>query len=625
MLRYAIFLIRTLAVWMLLSVASIQASSIGELSRLTEVAWQRPNDALKSLEQREISSEASADSVELAWIRACAHFALLDSSQAEHAIQQGLRWQEMNPDAALRLRALQALLLDLRGFTTDALKQSAAVYADSMASAHASITTKQFAAAVDGGLRTAQNDFTNGLPILQRNLESMSADTAEWLRLQTEIAYIDALSWSGNWQEAWRLSQQVISRTSENRSGLLFGYLYSQFAWMVVYEKGVNVGLEWQQRYRQQTEKYGSDLNQLFAALAVAFMLADADRNSEAKQLLERVEPIARATDLPYPMIRWLQLAARIASNLDQEKEAMTFINEAIARNEKLQANFLQLLLRDQRAQILASFGHLEQAMAEQGKVMESRLAALQKENQAKQQRVNELSTELAAREAELLRQDNALQALQIEAGNRRNRALLIGVSVAALLITALLWLLWRNSRISQRLRELADTDVLTGLPNRRALMQRAETEFVRSRRYPEPFSIAVIDLDFFKQINDQFGHEIGDQVLKQFAQMCRQELRATDYVGRTGGEEFVLLMPHTDSDAALRLAERLRQQVELISEGLDVEGVLTQASFGVASALNDDASFKQLLIRADNALYRAKAEGRNQVQQAPGTAPAEH
>lgn len=590
---------------------------------MTDMAWQRPNEALTILEQWEDTSEASAHSAELAWIRACAYFALLDSSQAERAIQQGLRWQEMNPDAALRLRALQALLLDLRGLTTDALKQSAAVYADSMAGTHASAMTRQFAAAVDGGLRTAQNDFTNGLPILQRSLESMDADTPEWLRLQTEIAYIDALNWSGNWQEGWRLGQQVIARTSENRSGLLFGYLYSQFAWMVVYEKGVSVGLEWQRRYRQQAEQHGSELNQLFAVLAVAFMLADADRNSEAKQLLEQVEPIARAADLPYPMIRWLQLAARIASNLDQEKEAMAFINEAIARNEKLQTNFLQLLLRDQRAQILASFGRLEQAMTEQGKVMESRLAALQKENLAKQQRVNELSTELAAREAELLRRDNALQALQIEAGNRRNRALLTGVSVAAVLIAALLWLLWRNSRISQRLRELADTDVLTGLPNRRALMQRAETEFVRSRRYPEPFSIAVIDLDFFKQINDQFGHEVGDQVLKHFAQMCRQELRATDFIGRTGGEEFVLLMPHTDSDAALRLAERLRQQVEVISEELAVDGVLTQASFGVASAQNDDESFKQLLIRADNALYQAKAEGRNRVMPAPTPMPA--
>lgn len=176
--------------------------------------------------------------------------------------------------------------------------------------------------------------------------------------------------------------------------------------------------------------------------------------------------------------------------------------------------------------------------------------------------------------------------------------------------------------RLEQQLRVLAATDPLTGLANRRHWLDIAEQEIGRSRRHGEPLAVLVIDLDFFKTINDSHGHAVGDRALVAFAQVCRDQLRGHDTVGRMGGEEFAILLPATDLAAAADAAERIRRAVDSVTVPLGgAEPVRLSVSIGVALVGAADTDIDVAIARADEALYRAKQTGRNRVCVTPSGA----
>ena len=171
----------------------------------------------------------------------------------------------------------------------------------------------------------------------------------------------------------------------------------------------------------------------------------------------------------------------------------------------------------------------------------------------------------------------------------------------------------------NRKLEELATTDPLTGIANRRKMTEQIAQELERARRCHHPLSLLMIDIDHFKRINDTYGHEVGDQAIVMTANLLSTSLRAMDAVARFGGEEFVVLMPETHIAVAYLAAERLREQAAQLQ--LQAEGgmpVQLTISIGVAAAdpLGTPDSPSSLLVRADKALYRAKKEGRNKVVQ---------
>lgn len=172
------------------------------------------------------------------------------------------------------------------------------------------------------------------------------------------------------------------------------------------------------------------------------------------------------------------------------------------------------------------------------------------------------------------------------------------------------------RKRLEAELTLQAHVDYLTGLNNRRYFMDRAEEEFRRSTRYGKMLSVAMIDIDNFKNINDQCGHKAGDAVLKVLATVCCQTLREVDIVGRMGGEEFAVLMPETHREAALDVVERLR--VALASAEVPRESgaapIRFTVSIGLATKRSADDGLEFLLNQADLALYRAKGSGKNRV-----------
>jgi diguanylate cyclase len=170
--------------------------------------------------------------------------------------------------------------------------------------------------------------------------------------------------------------------------------------------------------------------------------------------------------------------------------------------------------------------------------------------------------------------------------------------------------------RVRSRMEEervKARTDPLTGLPNRAAYDDQLATELERWQRYNTPFSVAVVDLDRFKRINDDYGHLAGDKVLRLVARVLQRNLRGSDFIARYGGEEFVLIFPSTGKRDSLVAADKLREAVKASPFNFKGEPVMVTASFGVAEVQPDDDA-ETLFGRADCALYRAKEGGRDRV-----------
>src|ERR1700692_1165296 len=167
-----------------------------------------------------------------------------------------------------------------------------------------------------------------------------------------------------------------------------------------------------------------------------------------------------------------------------------------------------------------------------------------------------------------------------------------------------------------KRIEELAELDELTGSFNRRYIMQMLDDEVARAHRINAPCSIALIDLDWFKRINDAYGHPTGDEVLRTFAITVFANIRNIDRFGRYGGEEFLLVLPDTENDDAIRMLDRLRAIIADLDWSAFSQGMQVTISAGVAT-LRPDETEDLFLARADSALYAAKAKGRNRIANA--------
>ena len=169
--------------------------------------------------------------------------------------------------------------------------------------------------------------------------------------------------------------------------------------------------------------------------------------------------------------------------------------------------------------------------------------------------------------------------------------------------------------RLVHELRHKAETDALTGVANRRCFVAAIEREIVRSARNKEPFSVALVDLDRFKAINDRMGHQAGDSTLVSVVGRVVECMRGSDLLSRFGGDEFAILLPQTGVEGALEVAERIRAAVADRPVEVEGENIDVSISIGIAThAGAERASWNQLLKDADKALYRAKAQGRNKV-----------
>lgn len=198
-----------------------------------------------------------------------------------------------------------------------------------------------------------------------------------------------------------------------------------------------------------------------------------------------------------------------------------------------------------------------------------------------------------------------------VERANRWQLAALVSIGLLLLLLVVLFL---RQLRSMRRINRLALTDALTGVANRRHVEVAAEQAVEQSRATGQPLAVLTFDLDWFKRINDGHGHASGDQVLVRVARACEAVLRQNDLLGRVGGEEFVVLLPNTPPEAALLVAERLRDSVHRLDLSDIAQELGVTISLGLAMLRAQDDGLHDVIDRADAALYRAKDAGRNRV-----------
>ncbi len=164
------------------------------------------------------------------------------------------------------------------------------------------------------------------------------------------------------------------------------------------------------------------------------------------------------------------------------------------------------------------------------------------------------------------------------------------------------------------QLYKLASTDSMTETLNRRRFFEIANSEFSRCKRYGNQLSIIMLDIDYFKHVNDKYGHAAGDEILKKIAIICKKILRDTDFIGRLGGEEFAICLPETKIKDAYHVAERIRKSIESEKSYIDGNEIYVTISAGLTQLNKNDNDFSAVLKRADQLLYGAKKTGRNKI-----------
>jgi diguanylate cyclase (GGDEF)-like protein len=303
-------------------------------------------------------------------------------------------------------------------------------------------------------------------------------------------------------------------------------------------------------------------------------------------------------------------------AGLGQYQRALGEYNRAAIAIEHSGNRRYLAMLYQARAATLEALGLPDAALADLKRYIEldARISRDQRDQQA-QWLHYQFDTGRRDLENRRLIREKSLGERQVETLLQARRWQWIALALGGVLLVLLGALIMRQLVRMQRLRELASTDALTGVANRRSIDRLGADAIAHARAAGEGFTVLTFDIDHFKRVNDSFGHLTGDQVLARIAHACQGALRQFDLLGRTGGEEFLVLLPNTRIEQAHPIAERLRAAVAAIDFSEISDDLAVTISVGMAELCAADADLQALMHRADNALYRAKADGRNRVE----------
>lgn len=337
--------------------------------------------------------------------------------------------------------------------------------------------------------------------------------------------------------------------------------------------------------------------------------------NANAKQLFQSALQIFNQGDNRYMQLDTNLSLAKIALLEQDAKQAAQHLQQAEHFVNPETMPIQALAIESTKAELLALNGEYKQAyqLLSANQQRKQRLDNQQSAEQLHQLRVK-YDVEAQQAENKLLAQQNTLQQIQNAAQNQQKWSLILLLVLSSALIFLLLMLFLRARKNKRNLELLAETDGLTGVYNRRKIMELFQQQFELAQRSDQALSIAILDLDWFKQINDQFGHQTGDEVLWRFASLCKQQLRKSDLIGRIGGEEFIVIFPCTDLAAAEQLAKRLCAKTRELETMMPKPGLSVSVSIGLACN-QQLLSGTEFIAAADKALYLAKQAGRDQVK----------
>jgi len=349
----------------------------------------------------------------------------------------------------------------------------------------------------------------------------------------------------------------------------------------------------------------------------------DEKHYSVALDRLDRaLQAFTNRGDLPTMVFNATLTRADMLSLLGRVNESMQALESARTFLPQLNTPMWDARFHETAGHIQGRLGRYEHAYRE---LSEFVVAERRRTEALNRNHADELKTRFEVHQKES--ENVLLRAQQHEAAARR-MTLFLALSLSVVMLGVLAFYLVYQIRRSRRFAALAMRDELTGMPNRRSITEYARLQWAARAAHDGKFRVAILDIDHFKRVNDDFGHDVGDAVLVAFSQACAGKLRSSDRLGRYGGEEFLLIMPGADATQVSIVFDRLQQAVQnLAVAGLPADRRLT-FSMGVAEAFGGSDSLAEVIHRADEALYRAKQNGRNRcetaahVRLAGGTAP---
>ena len=346
-----------------------------------------------------------------------------------------------------------------------------------------------------------------------------------------------------------------------------------------------------------------------------AASLLQANKTAEAKSLLKEVEPMLDPSVDPYNWSLWHLFNAKADYADGNYESALAHVKSAEPRMSS-QGNFRYLAwIQSIKAKTLAKLGDWQQAYEANvayNNTQELLASKLREQNTTRMR----IEFDAARKEVEnkTLKAEQTVQQARLQSLEERKRWQAVVIILSLILLTLILIWAYRQFRRARLMHSMAMTDELTRLPNRRSIQAKALQAMNAAREAKTPMSLLVFDVDYFKRINDTWGHEAGDRVLQKISTAAQLTMRKHDCVGRTGGEEFMVVLPDSTLDGAAAIAQRLCDCIAAIDMKEIDDNLVVTISSGVAQLSDIDTTLSLLTQRADNALYRAKDSGRNRV-----------
>ncbi len=417
------------------------------------------------------------------------------------------------------------------------------------------------------------------------------------------IAHVYADAKVGQYDRAIEYYLQILAQAE--KSGAAVNVADTLFNLGSTHERkgDLDAALTWYRRGLEAEEKLGRASEAAVVKRSIGMTLGKLGRNAEALPILEDALRTFVAHGDPASAMNTRQSRGIVHRRMGNHAAAIADLEAT--RPFYAQQKNARFLEKTEEELALAYSGAGRWRDAYDAR---TRHAALQRElaEKLREEHTSRLRVQFDTEKKE---QENRALLRDKAAAERIRRLQTIILLLGAAIIAVLAYLMVRLARDKRRMRVMAMTDELTRLPNRRHLLAAAQDEI----RKAQPFSLVAFDIDHFKRINDTWGHAAGDVVLQRVAHACRMALRPSDAIGRTGGEEFTVVLPSTSEREAVAVAERLRAAVEAI-DCTDVDPSLrVTISLGVAEWRAGE-SLEKLAARADEVLYRAKEAGRNRV-----------
>jgi diguanylate cyclase (GGDEF)-like protein len=340
---------------------------------------------------------------------------------------------------------------------------------------------------------------------------------------------------------------------------------------------------------------------------------------TKAKQALKKLPSSLMLSLAPAEQYLIYRVQGNIAKVENKPKQAINYYTKALALEQNIPASELAkplfFNLRLDLAESYAAIGDYDAAYEQKKQyLLRFQDDYIRRDNELIAALNHKYDMTRKAQENALLAQQNKLEKIEIEQveklqqESRRNTFIIIAIAIIFILIMI------RQYYLRRQLVILARTDALTGLVNRKTLFYLGEKLVTQARKQKTPLSTILFDVDYFKKINDTYGHQVGDSVLIILSQLGNEVLRSRDIFARIGGEEFVIVLPEENSESAKASAEHLREKIAQYDfSSLGVKEQIT-ASFGIATLTSTIKNFDNLIALADMAMYRAKSTGRNQV-----------